>query len=337
MSGLLRADWIRLGHRQTVQAIVVAIPLLAATFFLLNFRSTDIQFYFDEAAERQMLTDQFTQGGMPPDQVKEQVDQIIADEKAGYEQMRQQMEVTRATFAFPASVLTLMGSATVVYLFGLILLTATTLGDEFGWGTIRTSLLASSDRPRFLAVRLAVLVTVAGVGLALLLLLSAVLPLVIAAVVGGLPKPPPVDAAAVEVLVGGTLLTAIALIGFAAAATVVMRSGSLTLVVALVYVLAETAVVGLLGRLEPFRPADSFGQGNAAGPLAWVLNLFPVHAVQTFLVVAAQVAGNVSDGSGAFGSAHLADTTLPLASIAVWAVIFMAVAMVRFTRMDIAE
>lgn len=337
MSGLLRAERIRLGQRRTVQTIVLAIPLLAAAFFLLGFRSTDIQFYFDEAAERQMLTDQFTQSGMPPEQVKEQVDQVIADEKASFEQMRVQMEATRATYVFPASVLTLMGSATAVYFFGMILLTATTIGDEFGWGTIRTSLLASSNRPRLLAARLAVLVAFAVVGLVLLLLLSLVLPLVIAAVVGQLPQPPPVDQGALAVLLGGTLLTALALIGFAAAATVIMRSGSLTLVAALVYVLAETAVVGLLGRLEPFRPADSFGQGNPAGPLVWVLSVFPVHAIQTFLVVATQVGTNVGDGSSGFGSAHLSDATLPLVSIAVWATIFMAIAMVRFNRMDIAE
>jgi ABC-type transport system involved in multi-copper enzyme maturation permease subunit len=337
MTGILRADMIRLGRRRTLQAIVIAIPLLGATFFLLNFRSTDIQFFFDEATERQSLTADFTAQGMPLDQVTAQVDQIIADERAGYEQAAAQMEVTRATFAFPASVVTLLGSATGVYLFGMILLTATTIGDEFGWGTIRTSLLASSNRRRWLAVRLAVLVTLAAVGLALLLVLSLILPLAIVAVVGRLPPPPPVDVAALAVLVGGDLVAAIALIGFAAAATMVMRSGSLTLVVALVYVLADTAVVGLLGRLEPFRPENSFGQGNPAGPLAWALNLFPVHAIQVVLGSATQLAANVLDYSSDVGSPVLADTFLPLASVAGWAGVFVAIAMVRFNRMDIVE
>jgi ABC-type transport system involved in multi-copper enzyme maturation permease subunit len=337
MSGLLPADRIRLGHRRTLQAIVIAIPLLGATFFLLNFRSTDIQFFFDEATERQSLTDSLTAQGMPPDQIKEQVEQIISDERAGYDQMRLQMEATRATFAFPASVLTLLGSATAVYLFGMILMTATTIGDEFGWGTIRTSLLASSNRRRWLAVRLSVLVSLAVVGLAVLLLLSAILPLAIVAVVGQLPQAPPVDGAALAVLVGGLLVAAIALIGFAAAATVVMRSGSLTLVAALVYVLAETAVVGLLGRLEPFRPANFFGQDLPAGPLVWALNLFPVHAIQVLLASASQLAVKALDYSSEVGSPVLADTYLPLASVGGWAAIFMAIAMVRFNRMDIVE
>src|SRR5258706_737620 len=249
MIGLLRAERIRLGHRRSLQAIVIAVPLLARAFFVPNFRSTDIQFTFDEATERQGFTNSLTEQGMPPDQVQAQVDQLIADERANFEQMRAQMEATRATYAFPSSVLTLFGFATAIYFFGMILLTATTIGDEFGWGTIRTSLLASSDRRRWLVVRLATLVTLAVVALALFLVLSLVLPLVIGAVVGGLPPSPPMDGAALAALVAGYLVAAITLIGFAAAATLVMRSGSLTLVAALVYVLAETAVVGLVGRL----------------------------------------------------------------------------------------
>ena len=338
MSGLLRADWIRLGNRQSLRAIIVALPLLAAAFFLLSFRSTDIQSSFDEATERQALTANFSGQGIPPDQIQAQVDQIIAGERANFEQIQAQMEANRATYAFPSSVLTLLGSAAALYFFGMILLTATTIGDEFGWGTIRTSLLASSNRPRLLAVRLGVLVTVAVVALALFLLLSLVLPVLIGAVAGGLPASPPVGGAALAVLVGGHLVAAITLIGFAAAATLVMRSGSLTLVVALVYVLAETAVAGLLGRLGPFRPANSFGDGRPAGPFEWVLNVFPVHAIQTFLVVAGQVAGNTTDTSGGgLAAPHLADTALPFASMLAWAAIFTAVAVVRFNRMDIAE
>ena len=42
-------------------------------------------------------------------------------------------------------------------LLALVLLTATTIGDEFGWGTIRTTLLGSSHRWRILLVRLGAL------------------------------------------------------------------------------------------------------------------------------------------------------------------------------------
>jgi ABC-type transport system involved in multi-copper enzyme maturation permease subunit len=336
MNGLFRADWIRLGHRRTLQIIVIAIPLMAATFFLLGFRSTDVQFYFDEATERAQLTDSFSQQGMSDADVKAQVDEIIDQERASYDQMRLQVEATRATYAFPASVLTLFTSSTVVYLFGMLLLTSATLGDEFGWGTIRTSLLASSDRGRWLAARFMLLGGVAVVALAALLLLSFVLPFAISAVVGQLPQPPPVNIGALAVVVGGILVTALALVGFGAAATLVMRSGSLSLVAALVYVLVETAVVGLLGRLEPFRPADFFGDGKPAGPLVWVLNLFPVHAFEALLSAGTQVAVQPPYDTGGVLPA-ISDTYLPLATLAAWAVIFVTIAMVRFRRMDIAE
>ena len=333
MTGLLRAERIRLGRRKALQAIVLAIPLLAATFFLLGFRSTDLQPFFDEAAERQQLTAQFSQPGVSPEEVKLQVDQIIESERQSYEQMRSEMERMRATYVFPASIVTLLGSATLAFFFGTVLLTATTIGDEFGWGTIRTTLLASSNRRRWLAVRLGVLVALVGLWFGALLLLSLGLPLVIAAVVGPLPASAPVDPGAILVVAGGHLLGALMLVGFAAAASLVMRSGSIALVVALVYALVETVVLGLLAQLGPFRPVDSFGQGNPAGPFAWVLNLFPMHAIQMALGIGSQLATNQGGGS----SFVLSDAYVPLAVVAGWAAIFLAVAAARFTRMDIAE
>lgn len=342
MTGLLRAERIRLGRRKALQAIVLALPLLAATFFLLGFRSTDINYVFDEAAERQALTEAFTAQGMSPEDIKVNIDSMMEGERESYRQATAQMAATRATYAFPASIVTLLGSATLVYFFGTILLTATTIGDEFSWGTIRTTLLASSNRGRWLAVRLGVLLAVVVLGMGALLLLSLVLPLAIGAVVGGLPAPAPTDSAAIAVVVGGHLLAAIMLVGFAAAASLLMRSGSLTLVAALVYTLVETVLVGLIARLEPFQPADSFGSGAPAGPLAWVLNLFPMHAIQMALAIATgQAIKPVDLGNGfeSFGGTTLplSDTYLPLATVAVWAVVFTSIAAFRLARMDIAE
>jgi ABC-type transport system involved in multi-copper enzyme maturation permease subunit len=266
-----------------------------------------------------------------------QVDDMLAQEKAGYEEELARQETIRATYAFPASITTLLGSAIVVYLFALLLLTATTIGDEFSWGTIRTTLLASSNRPRWLAVRLGLIALTAVLALAVLVLLALVLPLAIVAVVGHLPQSPPVDLAALAVLLGGLAVTAFVLIGFAAASTVLMRSGGLTLVITLVWVLAESAVLALVIRLEPFRPENAFGDGKPAGPLAWALDLFPVHAFQDFLSTATQATGGAVNYGGEITTLPLAGTYLPLASLAAWAVIFVAIAVLRFDRMDIAE
>jgi len=337
VTGLLAADWLRLRRRRALQAIVLAIPLLAGAFFLLSFRSTDLQLYFDEPTERQALMDQFLQDGFSQADAQAQVDDQIAQEKASYEQEQASEDRTRATYAFPASITTLLGGATAIYLFALLLLTATTIGDEFSWGTIRTSLLASSNRRRWLGVRLGLVGLTAVIALAVLVVLALVLPLAIVAVVGHLPQPPPVDAAALGVLLGGLAVTAFVLIGFAAAATVVMRSGGLTLVITLVWVLAESAVLALIARLEPFRPENAFGDGKPAGPLAWALDLFPVHAFQDFLSTATQATGGVVNYGGDITTVPLSGTYLPLASLAAWAVLFIAIAVLRFDRMDIAE
>jgi ABC-type transport system involved in multi-copper enzyme maturation permease subunit len=175
------------------------------------------------------------------------------------------------------------------------------------------------------------------IALAVIVVLAVLLPLAIVAVVGQLPQPPPVDAAAVAVLVGGLFISGVMLIGFGAAVTLVIRSGGFTLVVAFVYVLAESAVVGLVARLEPFRPANSFGAGNPAGPLAWVLDLFPVHAVQDFIGTATQATGGVVDYGGQVATAPLANAYVPLAFVAGWAALFIGIAVRRFDRMDIAE
>lgn len=339
MRALLRADWLRLGKRRSLQAILLAIPLLAATFFLLGFRSTDYQLFFDETAERQSLTDQFSQGGVPADQVKDQVDQIIDQERLGYQQQVAQEQAVRATYAFPASIPTLLGTAAFVYLLAMVLLAASTIGDEFSWGTIRTSLLAASNRRRWLTVRLVLLSGAAVVGMLLLLVLAAVLPLALVAVVGPLPHAPPTDVAALVVLLVGLVIGAIALIGFAAAATLLMRSGGLTLLVAIVYGLLETTVVALIAQLAPFRPENAFGDGKPAGPLAWILGLFPVHAFQQFLNAASQATGGIYDygGQAVSSGVPLGPALWPLASVALWAVVFIAIAMIRFDRMDIAE
>src|SRR5262249_53584401 len=152
------------------------------------------------------------------------------------------------------------------------------IGDEFSWGTIRTSLLASSNRRRWLAVRLGVLGATALVALAALLVLAVILPLAIAAVAGQLPQPPPVDGQALAVLIAGFFVCAIRSVVFAAMTTFTLRSGALTLVIAFVYVLGESIVVGLLARLDAFRFDNAFGDGRPAGPFNWALNIFPGHA-----------------------------------------------------------
>src|SRR5439155_426927 len=96
---ILRAG--RIVAEGDTQAMLLAIPLLAAAFFLLSFRSTDYGLYFNEAAERQSLLDQMAQEGLSQADAQSQVDDMLAQEKAGYEEELARQELIRASYAFP--------------------------------------------------------------------------------------------------------------------------------------------------------------------------------------------------------------------------------------------
>lgn len=329
MRGLFRADWLRFRKRGALQVMLVAVPVVVAFFYLAGFRGSDAGIIpFDEAAFRQQMIDEGSLNGLPPDQLAEQLQQMVDNERAGYQQMIDQIRRTQSTYAFPQSFIVVLGFATFAFL-ALILITATTIGDEFGWGTIRTSLLASSDRRRFLAARVLSLIGVAVVLFAALLLLGVVLPGVLAVTGSNPPQAPPVDLRWLAVLVLADLVISITLIGFATMATVLVRSGSLALVAALVYVAVEGVLLSLLSRFEAFQDA---------GTLHWVLNLFPFRAIVTILDKLAVAAGRIEISPfGSNGPSDPGAAWLPLAALAVWGAMFLAIAFQRFRRMDIVE
>jgi ABC-type transport system involved in multi-copper enzyme maturation permease subunit len=308
--------------------MVIAIPVLIAFFYLAGFRNaTSYLPTFDEQALRQQLIDESLLNGVLPDQVDQQIQPMIDSERANYEQQLAQVRLTQSGFAFPQSLLVVLGSATYAFL-ALILLTATTIGDEFSWGTIRTMLLASSDRRRLLMGRLVSLGAVAVFVFAITLLLGFVLPGVLAVTGSVLPPAPPVDFGWLAILVLADLVISLTVISFAAMATLIVRSGGLTLVVALAYVAIEGVANALLLRFPPFQDK---------GSLQWLLNVLPFRATVTVLDKLAGGAGRVEPYPGAFGSPDPGAAWLPLAALVVWGAVFMAIAFWRFRRMDIVE
>jgi ABC-type transport system involved in multi-copper enzyme maturation permease subunit len=328
MSGLLAADLIRFRKRRAIQVIVLAVPLLTAVLFLLGALSAGPGLPpFDPAAYRQELIDQGVGLGLPQDQADQILDGMVAGEVENQAFQHAQDTIKRSAYAFPQSLLTVLGNAYLV-LFATILLTATTLGDEFGWATIRIALLASSDRRRFLAVRLALISVVAAATLAALLVLGALLPLLAGALGASLPVPADLDTGALAVLVAGLLVVAIAVTGFAALATTLVRSGGMTLVAALVYVIVEAAVLTVLLQIPALK---------AGGTFDWVPNAFPVRGFVTFVDSAMNAAGRLPSFPGEVADRSLAGAWVPLAALAIWAVVFLALAFRRFGRMDIVE
>ncbi len=332
--GLARAEWIRFRKRVSIQVIVLAVPVLAGFFFLAGYASIEGHSPpFDEAAYRAEMIACCLEG-VPPEDLEIILAEMVAQERLAREQHDGQVDLMRSKHTFPQSLVTLLGNGSFLFL-ALILLTATTIGDEFGWGTVRTALLASSNRRRMIIVRLVALALVAVLTTITFLVLGVVLPLMLQVSGAALPGAPPVDPAGLVAQVFGVLLVAFVVIGFAALATLLVRSGSLTLVVALVYVAIEAAILVLLSRNESF-------QGG--GQNEWLLDIFPVHAISTLTTVTSQVASGLpnyfGEGSPLAGDAiarDLASVRVAVIALLVVGVLLQTLAVRRFSRMDIVE
>lgn len=333
MRGLVAAELLRLRKRRSLQVIVLAVPLLAGAFFFLGYQGVYEPPPFDAAQYRaQLIADGYVIG-LPPEEAEELLDQEVAFAEQSEGQMRESIALTRASFLFPYSLVTVLGYATFVLL-ALVLLVATTTGDEFGWATIRTTLLANSRRSQVLLVRVLALGAAAVVMLALLLLIGAVLPTVLGVASRQLPPTlPAFDWSALALLLGGLLLAAAAVIGLATLATVLVRSGALTLVAVLVYVVVEAAFLVFLLRFDAFRFDDA---GNP-GELAWLLDAFPVRGFATMSGALGRAASGLASYPGDVVVRDVSPAGLPFVSLTIVAAIFLGLAFRRFRRMDIVE
>ena len=328
MSGLVRAEWIRFGKRGSIQVIVLAVPLLAAFLFLAGFSSVGPEPPpFDAAAVRADLIAEGYGLGLPPDELEQALNDAVEAARFPIEQTHQQYVLARSGFAFPQSLVTLLANGTLVFL-ALLLLVATTLGDEFGWGTIRTTLLASSHRARLLFLRLGVITTISVALIAALALLGVVLPFILSAFGAPPPDVPGINLGALGILVLGTLEAGFVIVAFGAMATLLVRSGSLTLVVLLVYVAIEAAILTVLLRFETFQ-----GQGA----LGWVPDAFPIRGIARLSELASRVASGLPRFPGEQVQTDLGVAVVPLIALVIWGAVFLAVAYRRFTRMDIIE
>ena len=328
MIGLLRADLVRLGKRTAVRIVLVAVPLLAAFFFLVGYQSaaTSLEPLDEQSYRQQLIEDGFLEG-LPPEEAEQLLDEMVASERQDREFQHAQAEAMAARFAFPQSLLTAFESGSLVF-FALVLLTASTTGDEFSWGTIRLALLASSDRRRWLLARLATIGLFALVMLASLVVVGVVLPGLLSVLGANPPPTPGISPGGFGILLVGELAVAAMVIAFAILVTLLVRSGSLTLVVMLVYVIVELAFLALLLRFPAF---------SGDGPLAWLPDVFPVRAVARMVDGASHLASGGSRFIGDPGAPEIGAVLLPLGAILVWTLLFGAAAFRRFWRMDIVE
>ncbi len=335
MRGLFAAELLRLRKRRTLQVIVLAVPLLASGFLFLSYQGTTYEPPpFDAVQYRAQLVDQGYVIGLPP----EEADQILDQEVMWAEQSevltRESIALTRAAFLFPYSLVNVLGFATFILL-ALVLLVATTIGDEFGWATIRTTLLANSNRSRVLLVRVLALGAAAVLMLALLLLVGILFPLVLG--VGSTRLPPTLPAfdwGALGLLLGGYLLAAATVVGLATLATVIVRSGALTLIAVLVYVVVEAALLAFFLQLDAF---EYDYETNTPGEYAWMLDAFPVRGLTALATALGRAASGLQQYPQDVVVRDVTPAGLPMLSLTVVAAIFLALAFGRFRRMDIVE
>jgi hypothetical protein len=156
MRHLLAADRVRFARRRDLWILVALVPVILAVMYVADFNGVTTPPRTDVSID-------------PPDPVLEEElrQQMLAEWRAG---LAQQLPA----FAFPASLLKVAGNVGPVILLSIYLATALVAG-EFEWGTVRTMHLTSS-RGRTLAVRVAVVVGLIGVAIAIALLLAAIIP-----------------------------------------------------------------------------------------------------------------------------------------------------------------
>ena len=328
MIGLIRAEWLRLRKRRSLQIIVLGVPLLVGAIFVLGYNSLSDPPTFDEAAFRADMLAQGFAVGLPPEEAEQLMDEAVANERQSYEMQAESTAWYRARYVFPYSLVEVLGFGTFV-LFALILLTSTTIGDDFNWATIRTALQASSGRWQFLVVRFGALALASLFIFGLLLVVGTVLPLVLNVRGAALPPTlPELSVGAFAVLLFGQLVATLAAVAFAALVTLLIRNGALTLVAALVYLALEAAVLTLLLRFENFQPE---------GADAWLLDAFPVRGLTTLVQTAGRAASGLPQFTGEVVSREFGAAIVPVISFGIVALVFAAFAFRRFQRMDIVE
>ena len=286
MRRLFAADWVRFGRRRDLWALLILVPIAMALMYLNEFNGTvdrvELDVFFDPEAA--------------PDA------QAQAEFEAQIELMRQQ---ELPPFAFPASLLKLVGGPAAVILFGIYSAIALVAG-EFEWGTIRSVHLTAS-RAAVLAARVAVILGLVAFTLVAALVLGAVLPFLLA--VDG--RPLQEFAGPVRDLwprIGLGFLTVLPFIALPVLVSVITRSTSLAFLFTLLALVVDLMITGIpLWR-------DS--------ALTWVPTI----------TITGSIARLLSGENGAFASVP---GVVPLIALAFWSVVpgFAAVWLIR--RLDL--
>lgn len=289
MRRLLAADRVRFGRRRDLWILVALVPLVMAMLFVREFDT------LTTPPSMEVVTD-------PYDPVAEA--EIRAQMLANW---REQMTIELPAFAFPASLLKIIGNLGPAALLAVYLAVALTAG-EFEWGTVRTLHLTSS-RGRTLATRFLVIVGLVGIALLLALALGAVLPFLMS--VEGAPLQ--ASAVATPDLLAQLLLRCAILLPFVAIPAllaVLTRSMSLAFLLTLLVFAADLALAS-----TPFWTTS---------PIPWL----------PAVTISGSINRLLSPGSDI---ARLVPASVSVVALLTWGLLPMLLAIARFRRLDLNE
>ena len=294
MRNLLAADWVRFGHRLDLRILIALVPVILAIMFVSDFNSVttppSVDFSVqssDPAEEAEMLAQMQAQ--------------ILAD-------FRQRLATEVPAFAFPASLIKVAGNVAPIILLAIYLTTALVAG-EFEWGTVRTVHLTSS-RSRTLVVRVAVVVALVALVVAIGLLFGAILPFLLS--VEG--RPLQDYAAPVPDLLrdlGIRLAIVPPFIAIPVLMAILARAIGAAFLLTLLFFVADLALTG-----APFWPSS---------PVPWVPALTVSGSIGRLL------------GGADTPLASLAPVWVSFGALIAWAVVPVMLAIARFRRLDLNE
>jgi hypothetical protein len=334
MTALLRAEWLRFRRRKDLWVIGIAVLVIGGLGFLNGYKQdvTDPP-RMTESEIRQMFSDPSYFGFDPenPDgaptaaQIEEMVAQQVADQDAQLAESDASQLITLQKYDLVQSPMTMIGFG-VLPLIALLIVTLLIVGDEFRFGTVRTSLIAASPRRRFLVARL---VTIATIQIGLVLAL-AVLAIVLSGTLRlvGAELPPAtihIDLVAWVATVLAEILAGFAILALVVALTVLVRSGAIPLLLVLIALAADVFVTSLL--------ALAFDT-----PLVGVAQFSLTASIRSLVSTLGSSTGALAFAGLEPAPAAIAIPTWGVALIvAAWLALFLAFADRRFRTMDIVE
>jgi len=175
-----------------------------------------------------------------------------------------------ANFTLPGSIPNVLGLAHSIGVFLVVILTASVLGTEYRWRTIRSILARGTGRWQYLASKIVLLILLAGGALLIVMAVTAVSSLIAGALAGDAPAGSSDSARWIDVPIafGKAWFSFLPYMALATFFTVLTTSSAAGMAISLVYYYAESIVVAIcLNLFTWFETVASYLLGRNAAAL----------------------------------------------------------------------